>query len=227
MRLPKEAFFAYRVMQNPKPDIHIIGHWTYPQGTKKTVYVFCNGDAVELSVNGKSLGRVDHPEDGYVFAFKDVAWTPGTIKAVGFERGQRVCEHELTTAGPPASVKLTPITRPGGLMADGADVALFDVEVTDAHGRRCPTEERRIDFTLAGPGIWRGGYNSGIVGSTNNTYLNTECGINRVAVRSTRTPGKITLTAASSGLTPATAVVSAAPVTVTDGLAPEGLEVQP
>jgi len=220
VRLPKEAFFAYRVMQNPKPDIHIIGHWNYPAGTKKTVYVFCNGDAVELSVNGKSLGRVDHPEDGYVFAFKDVTWTPGTIKAVGFERGQRVCEHELTTAGPAAAVKLTPITGPGGLVADGTDVALFDVEVADAHGRRCPTEERSIDFTLAGPGIWRGGYNSGIVGSTNNTYLNTECGINRVAVRSTRMAGKITLAAASSGLAPATAVVSAAPVTVTDGLAP-------
>jgi beta-galactosidase len=219
VRLPKEAFFAYRVMQNPKPDIHIIGHWNYPQGTKKTVYVFCNRDAVELSVNGKSLGRVDHPEDGYVFAFKDVAWTPGTIKAVGYDHGQRVCEHELTTAGPPVAVKLTPITGPGGLVADGADVVLFDVEVTDAEGRRCPTEERRIDFTLAGPGSWRGGYNSGTVGSTNKTYLNTECGINRVAVRSTRVPGQITLTAASTGLAPATAVVSAAPVTVTDGLA--------
>jgi beta-galactosidase len=227
VRLPKEAFFAYRVMQNPKPDIHIIGHWNYPQGTKKTVYVFCNCGAVELSVNGKSLGRLDHSEDGYVFAFKDVAWTPGTIKAVGFERGQSVCEHELTTAGPPAAVKLTPIVGPGGLQADGADVALFDVEVTDAQGRHCPTEERRIDFTLKGPGIWRGGYNSGIVGSTNNTYLNTECGINRVSVRSTRVPGTITLTAASSGLTGATAVVTAAPVPVTDGLAsfairPEG-----
>ncbi|HSV15346.1 MAG TPA: glycoside hydrolase family 2 TIM barrel-domain containing protein, partial [Tepidisphaeraceae bacterium] len=28
VRLPKEAFYTYRVMQSEKPDIHIIGHWT-------------------------------------------------------------------------------------------------------------------------------------------------------------------------------------------------------
>ena len=30
VRLPKEIYFVERVMQNEKPDIHIIGHWTYP-----------------------------------------------------------------------------------------------------------------------------------------------------------------------------------------------------
>jgi beta-galactosidase len=76
----------------------------------------------------------------------------------------------------------------------------LDVEVVDAKGNRCPTDESRIDFSVTGPGVWRGGYNSGIVGSTNNLYLNTECGINRVAVRSTLTPGKIMVTAARTSL---------------------------
>jgi beta-galactosidase len=31
VRLPKQAYYVYRVMQNPAPDIHIIGHWTYPR----------------------------------------------------------------------------------------------------------------------------------------------------------------------------------------------------
>jgi beta-galactosidase len=30
VRLPKEIYFAHRVMQNEQPDIHILGHWTYP-----------------------------------------------------------------------------------------------------------------------------------------------------------------------------------------------------
>ncbi len=30
VRLPKEAYFVEQVMQNEKPDIHIIGHWSYP-----------------------------------------------------------------------------------------------------------------------------------------------------------------------------------------------------
>jgi hypothetical protein len=79
-------------------------------------------------------------------------------------------------------------------------VGQTNVEVVDAGGHRCPTDEARIDFDLTGPAIWRGGYNSGIVDSTNNRYLSTECGINRIAIRSTTTPGTITLTARREGL---------------------------
>ena len=58
MRLPKEIYFAERVMQNENPDIHIIGHWTYPADTTKTMYVVANNvDEVELLVNGVSHGR--------------------------------------------------------------------------------------------------------------------------------------------------------------------------
>ena len=54
--------------------------------------------------------------------------------------------------------------------------------------------QQRADFKLTGPGAWRGGYNSGKEKSINNTYLDLECGVNRVAVRSTETPGQIRLT---------------------------------
>jgi beta-galactosidase len=174
------------------------------------VYVISNCDSVELNLNGKSLGKVNHPTNGYVFAFPDIAWSPGTLKAAGLVHGKTVTEYALTTAGPAVALKLTPIVGPGGLKADGADVALFDVEAVDAQGRRCPTDEARVDFAMTGPGIWRGGYNSGIIESTNNTYLNTECGINRVAIRSTLTPGKITLTAIRGGLKSATVEIESA-----------------
>jgi beta-galactosidase len=92
------------------------------------------------------------------------------------------------------------------------------VEVVDANGMRVPTDDARVNFTFSGAGVWRGGYNSGIVNSTNNLYLNTECGINRVAVRSTLTPGSITVTASRSGLTSATATFSSVAVPLTNGL---------
>src|SRR5262249_4832971 len=111
---------------------------------------------------------------------------------------------EIETAGVPARLKLTPHTGPNGLLADGSDVAFVDIEVADAQGRRCPTEETRVDFKLDGPAIWRGGYNSGKAHSVNNLWLDTECGINRVAIRSTSTPGTITLVASHAGLEPAT-----------------------
>jgi beta-galactosidase len=213
VRLPKEAYFTYRVMQNPEPDIHIIGHWTYPAGTTKTIDVISNCEAVELSLNGKVIGRSHSPTSGYIFAFPDVKWIPGMLKAVGIKDGKTACEYELVTATAAKAIKLTPILGPGGLQADGADVALFDVEVVDSQGRRCPTDEARIDFKVSGPGIWRGGYNSGIVDSTNNLYLDTECGINRVSIRSTLTPGRITLTAARPGLQSASVEVTSVPLT--------------
>jgi beta-galactosidase len=76
-----------------------------------------------------------------------------------------------------------------------------------------------VDFTVAGPGVWRGGYNSGKIDSTNNLYLNTECGINRVSVRSTRAGGTITITAKRLGLKSGQVSIIAKPVKAVDGLA--------
>ena len=98
------------------------------------------------------------------------------------------------------------------------DVALFDVEVVDAKGLRCPTDAARIDFACTGPGIWRGGYNSGVTDSTNNLYLSTELGINRVAVRSTLEAGTIKVMASREGLKPAEATVVSHPVKVVAGI---------
>ena len=223
VRLPKEIYFAHRVMQNDKPDLHILGHWSYPTGpdaqkTVKTIYVIANCESVDLFVNGKSRGANKEPENGYVFAFPDVEFAPGTLRAVGRKGNTTVAQQELTTAGAPAAIKLTPIVGPQGLQANGEDAALIAVEIVDAKGQRCPTDDARVDFTISGPGIWRGGYNSGKVDSTNNLYLNTECGINRVSVRSMLSPGTITITASRSGLQPAQIQIAAKPIKVVDGL---------
>lgn len=222
VRLPKELYYAHQVIGNTQPDIHIVGHWTYPAGTKKTIYVVANTASVELFVNGVSKGKDMTPTDHYLFSFPNITWAAGTIKAVGYNSaGTQVCSYQLQTAGTPARIKLTPTLAPDGFKADGADVAMFDVEVVDANGQRCPTDEARIDFSMTGPGVWRGGYNSGIVGSVNKTFLNTECGINRVFIRSTMTPGTITLTATRSGLASATATVNSVAIPVANGLIPE------
>ena len=224
VRLPKEIYFAERVMQNDEPDLHILGHWSYPVGadakkTVKTIYVIANTQSVELFVNGKSHGVNAKAESGYIFSFHDVEFAPGSIKAVGRNGSKPAAQQELTTAGAPAQIRLTPILGPLGLQADGADVALLDVEVVDAKGQRCPTDDSRVDFTCAGPGIWRGGYNSGKLGSTNNLYLNTELGINRVSVRSTLSPGTITIIASRTGVKPARVEITAKPVSLVDGIA--------
>jgi len=219
VRLIKQIYYSFRVAGNTQPDIHIIGHWTYPAGTMKTMYVLANTPSVELFVNGTSQGKSSKPTDTYTFSFPGIAWASGSVKAVGYDAsGKQVCQDELTTAGPAAAIKLTPTVGPNGLQADGADVAMFDVEVVDANGQRRPDDEDKIDFAMTGPGIWRGGYNTSVLASTNNTYLNTEAGINRVFIRSTLTPGDITLTATRTGLTAGKATVTANAVNVVGGL---------
>jgi beta-galactosidase len=152
---------------------------------------------VELFVNGKSLGKSTTPRNGYIFAFPKSNLNPAKFPPSPSQMAKPSRRMKLKRRAPKHQADAA--RRPGGLQADGSDVAFFDVEVVDAQGRRCPTDEARVDFKVDGPAIWRGGYNSGKINSVNNLYLDTECGINRVAIRSTLTPGTITLTATRNG----------------------------
>lgn len=219
VRLPKEAYYVCQAMFRDDPQVHIIGHWNYPAGTRKTVYVASNCGDVELFVNGKSLGHGKN-SDHFLFSFNDVAFAPGEIKAIAFYHGKPAATDAIRTAGEPVALRLTPITGPEGLQASGSDVVLVDVEAVDKNGERCPTFQKRVDFGCAGPGIWRGGYNSGKPGSINNLYLDLECGINRVAVRSTLQPGTIVVSATCPGLEPASISIPSLPVKIQDGLTP-------
>ena len=241
VRLPKSLFYVSRVMQNEKPDLHIIGHWNYPAKTVKNMYVAATHcDKVELFLNGKSIGisnktfdfidkykSEEKPESadskagvntGYIYEFPTVSFVPGKLKAIATKNGKIVAQQEIETAGEPASIRLTSHTGPQGLQADGSDVALIDFEVVDAQGRRCPTDEARVDFTVSGPVIWRGGFNAAKLNTTNNLFLDTECGINRVAIRSTMKPGTIFITAKRDGLTGATIKIDSKKVDIVEGL---------
>ena len=216
-RLPKEAYYVCAVMLSDEPRVHIIGHWTYPAGTKKTIYLASNADDVELFVNNRSLGHGKR-SDTYLFTFPDVTWEAGEIKAIASSAGKAVVTQVKRTAGPAVSLKLTPIAGPGGLRADGADVVLVDVEAVDARGERVPTVQQRVDFEMSGPAAWRGGYNSGTINSTNNPYLDLEAGIARVAIRAGRVAGAIALRARSQGLKDGTTSVTSRAVAIEGGV---------
>src|SRR5439155_22276754 len=103
VRLPKEAYFACQAMFRSDPQVHIIGHWTYPAGTKKTVFVVSNGDAVKLFVNGKALGD-GKVSDRYLFTFSDVAWEAGEIEAVAYKNSRQMTAQTKHTVGPPVAL---------------------------------------------------------------------------------------------------------------------------
>lgn len=232
MRIPKDAFYAHQVMWNgwvnvEKHGAHIVGHWNYGPDVRKPVQVVSSADKVELFVNGKSLGFGEQAFR-FLHTWKDVKIVPGSIKAVGYDaKGMKLCETEKKTAGAPASLKLTPLTASGGLLADGADMALVEIEVVDAKGNRCPTALNEVAFDLSGPAEWRGGIAQGPVDEATKRVtenfilakkLPVECGVNRVILRSLPQAGMITLKASADGLKGAAIELVSRPVTVIDGL---------
>jgi len=228
-RLPKESFYAMKVIHSDTTDMEILGHWTYPAGTVKTMVVISNTSEVGLVTYDQSGKLIKDYGRGiqsntFDFAFANVAFQPGKIVATGYVNGVAKITKQIITAGSPTKLKITPVLGPNGFIADGSDVAMFDVEVTDANGIRCPTQEGRVNFTYSGQAVYLGGYNSGIqysnadANGVRRDTLHTECGINRVFVRATRTAGGFTLNATAVGLTSASSTIVSQTFNVVDGL---------
>ena len=243
MRIPKDAFYAHQVMWDgwvsPENDrTYIVGHWNYKPGTTKPVYVVSTGDEVELFVNGKSVGKGERTFQ-WLFTFNDVAFEAGKLEAVSYRGGQEVSRYEIVTAGEPFQLKLTTIENPEGFKADGADMALVQVEVLDREGRRCPLDDRLIHFEINGEVQWIGGIatrnnkeylkdnekkDPSLLDSANKKNLSdnyvgrydlpVECGVNRVLIKSTVNAGDISLSAYAEGVRPAYTSLKTQPVDV-------------
>ncbi|MDF9833189.1 beta-galactosidase [Ereboglobus sp. PH5-5] len=224
MRIPKDGFHAHKVMWDAwvdieRPAAHIIGHWNYAPGTVKNICVVSSADAVELFLNGKSLGR-GAQSHRFLYTFENIAWQPGELRAAGYDTaGKKVTEAVIQTAGEPAALRLKNIGK-ANYHADGHDLALVEFEVVDADGRRCPTALDLVEFELDGPAEWRGGIGHGradnyILSKT----LPVECGVNRVLIRTTRQPGAITLRARSGSLRSATLTLHSVEYPSHNGLA--------
>ena len=223
MRIPKDGFYAHQVMWNgwvdtETPQTYIIGHWNYKPGTVKDVSVVSNSENVKLFLNGKEL-PLDRRESEFLFTFKDVAFESGVLEAVSYDgNGKEESRYKVETAGEPAALKITSWENPEGFKADGHDLAMIQFEVVDAQGRRCPLDNRTVNFTLEGEGEWRGGIALGERNCVLSTALPVECGVNRALVRSTVNAGKIKVTATAEGLPSASIEFRTVPVEVENGM---------
>lgn len=222
-RIPKDGYFAHKVMWDGWVDIenhhtHIIGHWNYTPDTRKPVYVVSSGDKVELFVNGKSKG-FGRQEYRFLFTFDSIQWEKGSIEAVSYlEDGTEASRSSIKTIGDPKELKLSLIQGPNGTYADGADLALVQIEVVDENGDRCPLANNMVKFDLQGPAEWRGGIAQGKDNYVLSKELPVECGITRVMIRTTDKSGKITLKAEAEGLPSNEITFETKPVKVRNGL---------
>jgi len=211
---PKDIFYFYQSRWNydGPPMVHLVPmDWTsWRNGAAVRVFAYSNADSVELFLNGESLGSkaVDRTKGRLEWS---VPFAAGTLRADAVKGGEVVATDEVRTAGAPAALALT-VDR-ATIAADGRDLAFVEVAVVDAEGVVVPRASDRIDFTVDGPGRLAGVDNGDA--TSHEPYQGTSrsafSGKALAIVRSTTTPGRITLTASSGALTAGSIEIEAGP----------------
>ncbi len=198
---PKDAYYFFQSQWTTTPMVHILPHWTWPGLEGKTIPVFAysNGDRVELFLNDRSLG-IREMNDTLMYARWDVPYAPGTLKAVAYRKDEVIATTEQTTAGEPTAIRIAP--EEATLKADGKDVAHIRIEVVDAEGRMVPHASHDISVAVDGPAQLIGMENGDPIDSTNYKLNHRRAfnGLLQAIIQSERTPGTVTITAASPEL---------------------------
>ena len=106
---PKDQYWLYQSKWRPDiPCAHILPHWNWPErvGLVTPVYVYSSGDEVELFLNGVSQGRKRREPGLWRFAWPDVVYQPGELRAVAYRDGKPWCAESARTTGGPARLVL-------------------------------------------------------------------------------------------------------------------------
>ncbi len=167
----KDRFYLYQSQWTKKPMVHVLPHWNWPNHVGKTIPVmaYTNAEAVELFINGKSMGKkikgvdkvrlpvslrydnsVKHFDSPYRLLW-NVDYQPGELKVVAYNKGKVVAEKVIHTAGVAAQLSLTPDRTE--ISADGEDISYISVEVQDKNGNMVPNADHMIQFNVQGAGV--------------------------------------------------------------------------
>ena len=177
---PKDLYYYYQSVWSNKPMVHILPHWNWDQedaeigctghchvrrfrgGLEIEVWTYTNGDAVELFLNGDSIGRQDVPQEpGSDYKCRHNVWkvlyVPGTLEAKAYKNGQEVvwATDVVKTTGEASAFDIVVDwpKAPIALQANGQDVLLLDIRLTDKKGNVVPVHDPTIaTFVLNGPG---------------------------------------------------------------------------
>ncbi len=198
---PKDNFHYYRAWWSGEPVLHLFPHWNWAgrEGQPVSVWVHSNCDAVELVLNGRSLGRQAVVKNTHLEW--QVAYAPGRIEAHGYRGGKRVMHAVRETTGAPARIGLSSDRRH---LAPG-EVAVVRVAILDSKRREVPTASDRVTFALSGDakllGVGNGDPRS--LEPDHATSRSAFNGLCMALVQAGATGGPIRLEARGDGLAPA------------------------
>jgi beta-galactosidase len=217
---PKDRYYLYKSVWTREPMVHILPHWNWAgrEGQNIPVMAYTNCDEVEVFLNGKSLGRkargsepVELPVGPNVskegkFSSKlrllwQVAYEPGTLRAVGYKGGKPVVKDEVRTAGAPAKISMVPDRMT--IAADGSDLSFITIRIEDKDHNLVPAADNLVQFKVDGPGkiaaVDNG--NPASIESFQAGQRKAFSGLCLLVVRSQRgQAGRIRITSSSTGL---------------------------
>jgi beta-galactosidase len=149
--------------------VHILPHWNWVgrEGQVIPVMAYTNAEAVELFLNGKSLGRKKRGIDTVVIPVGEnvagtrkfttkyrvewqVPYQAGMLRAAAFTGGAQVATDEVHTAGAAVNIRLIPDRAT--IIADGQDLSFVTVRIEDKDGNLCPLADNQVQFRVAGAG---------------------------------------------------------------------------
>ena len=131
-----------------EPTLHIFPHWNLQghEGEEVELWAYSNCDEVELTVNGKKLGRQKMPKNGHL-KWK-ATYQPGKVVAIGYKNGKRILTEVIATTKPAFKTVLKADRQT--IDADGRDVAVITIEIQDEKGRIVPNACPMLKFQLEG-----------------------------------------------------------------------------
>ncbi|KGO94616.1 glycoside hydrolase family 2 TIM barrel-domain containing protein [Flavobacterium subsaxonicum] len=206
-RIPKFANYFYQSQRDPQqqlapvlnsgPMVQIASYWD--AASSPNVTVFSNCDEVALYLNdvlvekkqaakGKAV-LLAHPS--IVFNLKE--FKPGTLRAEGFIKGQKVTEHSVATPGKAAKLELSYDVSGKQINTNKPDVVFVYAKITDANGTVINNAANQVTFTINGKAAQLVGKNP----------MPAEAGIATIVLRTEELKQPVTITATAAGLTTA------------------------
>jgi beta-galactosidase len=203
---PDEPVVHVAVMESAKAEMwngvkmgndRMTENWNRVDGSKADIYIYTNGDEVELLLNGKSLGRKANPADAKLrnqIRWGQIDYKKGRLEAVAYKNGKAVARHALETTGKPVKIIAEPDNT--NWQADGIDLQHVRLTAVDSKGRRCLSYDDELTFSIEG--------DASIIAVTNGDIATDEIATQQhvrlwqgqavVILRSGRQPSKVTLT---------------------------------
>ena len=210
--LPKDRYWLYRSQWNERDTtLHVLPHWTWPgrEGEVTPVFVYTSFPSAELFINGRSMGVREKNDSTLQNRFRlmwnETRYEPGELRVVAYDaEGRPAAEKTVRTAGKPHHLVLT--ANREVLEANGDDLGYITVQVADKDGNLVPGDTRRVKFAVSGEGTFEATANGDptCLLPFQAPEMDLFSGDATAIVRSSKTPGAVTLRATARGLRPAT-----------------------